>query len=187
MPLDLALPQRVADIAADAAMRVALTSAEHERGREWPEALALLVLSEDRLATHGGDAAPGRALRSPPQTASDAAYVIFTSGSTGRPKGVRLNHAGPLNTCKDVNATYAIGAGDGVFGISSLSFDLSVYDLFGSTAAGATLVYPRAEDTRNPTVWIAQLLAERVSVDRRRRSCSCSSASEIRRHCRRRS
>ena len=34
---------------------------------------------------------------------------------------------------------------DRIFGFSALGFDLSVYDLFGSFAAGAALVLPDAE------------------------------------------
>ena len=45
-----------------------------------------------------------------------------------------LDHRGPLGTCADVNARFGVRAADRVFGISSLSFDLSVYDLFGTMA-----------------------------------------------------
>jgi amino acid adenylation domain-containing protein len=105
-----------------------------------------------------------QALRVPQQESTDVAYVIYTSGSTGKPKGVMLDHRGPLNTCVDVNAQFAVFMQDRIFGISSLAFDLSVYDIFGCTAAGASLVYPRAEDVRDPAAWMDQLRAESVTV-----------------------
>jgi pyochelin synthetase len=111
------------------------------------------------------------------QSSNDLAYVIFTSGSTGQPKGVVLNHLGPVNTIEDINRRFNIGSDDVIFGISDLSFDLSVYDIFGSVAAGATLVLPPVGANRDPalcaqlceqhkvTVWnsvpaLAQLLVE---------------------------
>eukprot|EP00966_Prymnesium_polylepis_P281121 6495189-Prymnesium_polylepis.1 len=75
-----------------------------------------------------------------------------------------LDHRGPRNTCVDVNLEYGVSSSDRIFGISSLSFDLSVYDLFGSTAAGATLVYPGQGDDRNPAAWPDLLRQERVTI-----------------------
>ncbi|NKD77349.1 amino acid adenylation domain-containing protein [Haematospirillum sp. H1815] len=83
----------------------------------------------------------------------DAAYIIYTSGSTGVPKGVVIDHRGPLNTVIDVNSRFGVTCKDRVFGLSSLSFDLSVYDIFGTFACGATLVLPHEDDRRDPVRW----------------------------------
>lgn len=88
----------------------------------------------------------------------DRAYVIYTSGTTGRPKGAVLDHRGPLNTVTDVNRRFGIGPDDVVFGISSLCFDLSVYDLFGTAAAGAALLLPHPARS-GPADW-AELVRE---------------------------
>lgn len=77
----------------------------------------------------------------------DAAYVIFTSGSTGRPKGVVITHEAVANTIDDINARFAVGPADRALCVSSLAFDLSVYDIFGLLAAGGAVVFPgRARD-----------------------------------------
>lgn len=68
------------------------------------------------------------------------AYVIYTSGSTGRPKGVVTTHKAVSNTILDINRKFKVNENDKILGVSSLSFDLSVYDIFGAFAAGATLV-----------------------------------------------
>ena len=94
---------------------------------------------------------------------SALAYVIYTSGSTGQPKGVALDHRGPVNTILDVNHTLRIVAEDVLFGVSSLSFDLSVYDLFGASMAGATLVLPDPAD-HTPHAWLAAMVERRVTV-----------------------
>jgi len=91
------------------------------------------------------------------------AYVIYTSGSTGRPKGVVLNHRGPLNTVRAVCGSYDITSSDVLFGISSLSFDLSVFDIFGTLEVGAELVLP-TESQSHPADWLEILVRRRVTV-----------------------
>ncbi|MGW1774935.1 amino acid adenylation domain-containing protein [Streptomyces sp. NPDC002104] len=99
-----------------------------------------------------------------PRTAEpgDLAYVIFTSGSTGVPKGVMISHRGALNTVVDVNDRFAIGERDRTLALSSLSFDLSVYDVFGPLAVGGAVVVPDADAHRDPAIWLE--LAETAGV-----------------------
>jgi amino acid adenylation domain-containing protein len=68
------------------------------------------------------------------------AYTIYTSGSTGRPKGVMIEHHSAVNLCLWVNKEYNIGADDKLLFITSMCFDLSVYDIFGMLAAGGSIV-----------------------------------------------
>ena len=75
------------------------------------------------------------------------AYVIYTSGSTGTPKGVVITHDAVCNTITDINARFSVTSDDKIIGISSFSFDLSVYDIFGALSAGAQLkLAPSAYD-----------------------------------------
>jgi pyochelin synthetase len=92
----------------------------------------------------------------------DLAYVIYTSGSTGRPKGAMLDHRGPVNTVVDVNDRFGIGPDNVFLGVSSLCFDLSVYDIFGAVAAGATLVLPPSG--ADPAGWLELTRRHRVTV-----------------------
>ncbi|MFJ7261252.1 amino acid adenylation domain-containing protein [Streptomyces globosus] len=92
-------------------------------------------------------------------TPSNLCYVIHTSGSTGAPKAIALCHRGVMNNVADLNVRFAIGPGDKVMGLSSPSFDMSVYEFIGMTAAGGTLVLPDLGRTRDPAHW-ALLAAE---------------------------
>jgi amino acid adenylation domain-containing protein len=92
-------------------------------------------------------------------TPSNLCYVIHTSGSTGEPKAIALRHRGVMNNISDLNVRFAIGPGDKVMGLSSPSFDMSVYEFIGLTAAGGTLVLPDLGRTRDPEHW-AELAAE---------------------------
>ncbi|MGB8955438.1 MAG: amino acid adenylation domain-containing protein, partial [Tumebacillaceae bacterium] len=92
----------------------------------------------------------------------DLAYVIYTSGSTGRPKGVVITHQAAANTVQDMNRKFAVTAEDRMLGISSLCFDLSVYDIFGALAAGAALV--QIADQRDVRDMIEIVERERISI-----------------------
>ncbi|AWM05853.1 MupA/Atu3671 family FMN-dependent luciferase-like monooxygenase [Bradyrhizobium symbiodeficiens] len=67
------------------------------------------------------------------------AYVIFTSGSTGRPKGVMLEHRNVTNFFEAMDQ--ALGTEPGVWlATTSISFDISVLELFWTLARGFTVV-----------------------------------------------
>lgn len=74
--------------------------------------------------------------------ASDVAYMIYTSGSTGAPKGIIMHHRGAVNTIIDINERFEVSDADSLLAVSALAFDLSICDVFGVLAAGATLVLP---------------------------------------------
>ncbi|SFR83676.1 non-ribosomal peptide synthetase [Anaeromicropila populeti] len=95
---------------------------------------------------------------------SEPAYVIYTSGSTGKPKGVVISHGAAWNTIEDINQKFHIKEKDKVFGLASCAFDLSVYDIFGTFLAGATLVLPDEELRRVPGHWLELVLKHQVTV-----------------------
>jgi natural product biosynthesis luciferase-like monooxygenase protein len=71
--------------------------------------------------------------------ASNLAYVIFTSGSTGRPKGTMIEHRNVSNFFTGMDAS--VGEKPGVWlAVTSISFDISVLELFWTLARGFTVV-----------------------------------------------
>ncbi|TDP93019.1 non-ribosomal peptide synthetase/type I polyketide synthase [Labedaea rhizosphaerae] len=100
----------------------------------------------------------------PRPAGDDLAYVIFTSGSTGAPKGVAVHHRAAVNTVLDINSRFGVRPGDAVLALSSLSFDLSVYDVFGVLAAGATIVLPDADRAQDPAHWADLVTEHRVTL-----------------------
>lgn len=87
------------------------------------------------------------------------AYIIYTSGSTGQPKGVVITHRAAANTVQDINSRFHVGQDDKVLALAKLSFDLSVYDLFGILSVGGTVVYPSSHRQTDPSHW-AELMEE---------------------------
>ncbi len=97
-------------------------------------------------------------------TPDNLAYVIYTSGSTGQPKGVAIEHRGAVNTLVDINQRFEVGSSDRVLALSSLSFDLSVYDIFGLLAAGGTVVIPKPTATPDPAHWVDAIAQAQVTI-----------------------
>jgi amino acid adenylation domain-containing protein len=94
-------------------------------------------------------------------TPDNLAYVIYTSGSTGRPKGIALQHRGVVNNLVDLNRICAVGPADRVLSISSPSFDMCVYEVLGTLAAGAAMVLTEARD---PAHWASLIRRHDVTV-----------------------
>jgi amino acid adenylation domain-containing protein len=91
------------------------------------------------------------------------AYVIYTSGSTGQPKGVVLRHRAVVNTLDWVNRTFHVGPGDRLLFVTSLNFDLSVYDIFGTLAAGACIRLASDDELRDPQRLLNILTTEPIT------------------------
>jgi amino acid adenylation domain-containing protein/non-ribosomal peptide synthase protein (TIGR01720 family) len=85
-----------------------------------------------------------------PATADDAAYIIFTSGSTGIPKGVLVRHKPVINLFDWVNRSFGVGRDDRLLFVTSLCFDLSVYDIFGILIAGGVVRVASDVDRHDP-------------------------------------
>lgn len=159
LPIDPGWPQaRRFSLLERCRASVVVTSPRLRDTLAWPGGTTVLTLADADAPeeTQG----PLEAAPSP----GDLAYVIFTSGSTGTPKGVMIDHQSAVNTISEVNARFGIGPGDRVLALSALSFDLSVYDIFGTLAAGAAVVMPRSSREHDPAHWNDLVRQHRVTV-----------------------
>src|SRR6185503_10468680 len=82
---------------------------------------------------------------------------------TGRPKGVVLEHDQVVNFALGTIAVWPLGVGDRVLQFSSLSFDVSVLEMFCCLLSGATLVLADAETRLSPPRLAALMAEQRVS------------------------
>ena len=151
LPIDARPAGRAARATCWSAARstVALTQPRLRRRLDWPSGVERSwSVDGDDFAGAAPDAAG--AIQGP----EDLAYVIFTSGSTGTAQGGddrpprRAQHGASTST-----SASAAGPDDRVLALSSLSFDLSVYDIFGLLAAGGALVMPDAGAAARPGHW----------------------------------
>ncbi|MFD3827383.1 AMP-binding protein, partial [Streptomyces sp. NPDC058625] len=143
VPLDPAYPRdRLAHMAEDAGLKVVL--AGRSAVEVLPDTGASVLVVEDlwqELDTRpDSDPAPDMAV-----TCDDLAYVIYTSGSTGRPKGVQVTHRGLRGIARWQHENYGLDTPTRVLQGTSLSFDISVWELSAALLSGGTLVLPPSD------------------------------------------
>lgn len=157
LPIEAKVPaERLAYLLQHGEVRIALTQSHITRQISWPGNVRHLCVDEGFEDAGAFDF--------PRPRIEDLAYVIYTSGSTGQPKGVMIDHRGAVNTVLDINGRFQVTAEDRVLALSSLSFDLSVYDVFGMLAAGGAIVIPDADGTLDPAHWASLILREKVTI-----------------------
>lgn len=82
--------------------------------------------------------------------ARDVAYVIYTSGSTGEPKGVEVSHDNLSNLVDWHCDAFTLDATDRTSMLASPAFDASVWELWPSLTAGASLHIPDVLTAASP-------------------------------------
>lgn len=85
----------------------------------------------------GLDAWPATPLDLP---AAERAYVIYTSGSTGLPKGVMVPHSAVANFLAGMRERPGFGRDDCLVAVTTISFDISVLELFLPLVCGGKVV-----------------------------------------------
>ncbi|HEU0079530.1 MAG TPA: amino acid adenylation domain-containing protein, partial [Longimicrobiaceae bacterium] len=134
VPLDPKYPrERLEFVLRDADVRVLVTEA-HLLER-LPELGGDAVVIDDLEA--GSDPFHGKASA---VSQDNLAYLIYTSGSTGRPKGVQIEHRSAVALLRWADEVFPDDLLAGVLAATSLSFDLSVFELFLPLGRGGTVV-----------------------------------------------
>jgi amino acid adenylation domain-containing protein len=103
------------------------------------ETVRLVCLDEEEM---DGESALRPAVRVLP---GNLAYVMYTSGSTGRPKGVGIEHRNVAALIDWARRSFPPAVLESVLAVTSICFDLSVFELFVPLATGGRVVL--VEDT----------------------------------------
>jgi amino acid adenylation domain-containing protein len=157
LPLDPAYPgERLAFMVEDADASIVVAS-EHF---DW------LPADRQRLDPyHQGEAdAASEPVPKRPAAADDLAYVIYTSGSTGKPKGVAIEHAAITRLFSATQAWFGFRPADVWTLFHSVSFDFSVWEIWGALLHGGRLVIVPESTTRDPVAFLRLLADEGVTV-----------------------
>jgi len=80
----------------------------------------------------------------------DLLYIIYTSGSTGNPKGVMVPNKGVANYLLWMKTRFQTGTDTRILAKTSISFDISVWELFLPLISGGTLVMEKRADIESP-------------------------------------
>lgn len=134
LPLDPASgSDRLGAIAADAGLDVVIVD---------PDSVHLPPPGITRLLLPGG--ARAELAEAPPcwptPSPEQLAYVLYTSGSTGRPKGVEVAHAGLSNRLQWMQSAFGLRETDRVVHKTSLSFDVSLWEILWPLMYGGRIV-----------------------------------------------
>jgi amino acid adenylation domain-containing protein len=135
VPVDPAYPaDRIAFMFAESAPVTVLTMAA--AAGQLPGGLPLVVLDDPAMAAAlAGQDGENLLVTAGPR---DLAYVVYTSGSTGRPKGVMVEQAGVVSLARWAADTFGTELSR-VLASTSLSFDVSVFEIFGTLTSGGCL------------------------------------------------
>lgn len=175
VPLDpQAPPERIGYIVGNCGIRVLFTTAEKRKtlNQTTLQALQITVLTDGSRSLNGADVLPWSVLSQcpsaqPPQatlTETDLAYILYTSGSTGRPKGVMLSHQNALTFVEWCAAKFQVGSEDQLSNHAPLHFDLSVFDVYNTLAAGATLHLVTEDIALFPTTLASFIERHNISI-----------------------
>ncbi|MCD4502398.1 non-ribosomal peptide synthetase [Chromobacterium vaccinii] len=128
-------PERLALLLEDTGAKVVLTQSRLKPRLRSGDAEALSLDSEwEQVAGRGsGNPAPLAGL-------DHLAYCIYTSGSTGMPKAVGLRHAGSVSFVEWAKRIFGEHLTQRVLFSTSVTFDLSIFEVFATLNAGGTVV-----------------------------------------------
>ncbi|MDR3035758.1 MAG: amino acid adenylation domain-containing protein, partial [Kitasatospora sp.] len=156
LPLDPKLPaDRLAYLLADAGVRAVVTRTEHADTVTGVPALLL----DDPSWTGESDRDPA-----PAAGPDNLAYTIYTSGSTGRPKGVLVQRGGMGNHLLAKIEDLELTGADTLAQNASLSFDISVWQMFATLALGGRVRVIGPDAALDPAELFARVVADRVTV-----------------------
>jgi amino acid adenylation domain-containing protein len=154
VPIDPALPAaRIGFMIADAAPVAALTTSApgaQLTGYDLP----VIDIEDPRLQR-----CSGTGLAAP--RADELAYIIYTSGTTGAPKGVAITHHNVTQLIDSLGERLPAGVWSQWH---SLSFDVSVWEIWGALLRGGRLVVVPESTAHSPHDFHALLVAEDVDV-----------------------
>ncbi len=139
LPLDPAFPgDRLSLMVSDAEVSAVLS--DSALAASFP-ALGERVIPMDLLGPANGAPERGGPGHGEGREDDDAlAYVMYTSGSSGKPKGVRVPHRCVVNFLLSMQERPGLTAEDVVLAVTTLSFDISVLEIFLPLITGARVV-----------------------------------------------
>jgi amino acid adenylation domain-containing protein len=94
-----------------------------------------------------------------PVERDQVAYVIYTSGSTGEPKGVEVTHGSLWNLLNTLQAEPGFTTSDRFVGLTTLSFDIAVLEIWLPLFLGGSSVIIDKRDSQDGRV-ISRIVEE---------------------------
>ncbi|MFS0838681.1 amino acid adenylation domain-containing protein [Paenibacillus sp. 1P03SA] len=157
-------PERIRGILEDSGARLLLA------GAEWIPTLPAFrgeILELDALAADAASEPPKGVEETdmtPQAGPGHLGYVIYTSGSTGKPKGVMVEHRAAINRLNWMQTAYPLHEHDVILQKTPITFDVSVWELFWWSLAGASLYLLEPGGEKEPSVMLRTIEEQAVTV-----------------------
>lgn len=97
-------------------------------------------------------------------TGAVVAYCCYTSGSTGKPKGICVEHRNAVSVMAWWNGLGKLGQGETLLGVTDLSHDIVLTEMFWPLSCGARLYVASGAAQRDGSQLQEIMSAERVTV-----------------------
>ncbi|KOR90717.1 gramicidin biosynthesis protein [Paenibacillus solani] len=157
-------PERTRSILEDSGARLLLA------GAKWMPTLPAFqgeTLDLDELATATASELPKDEEEMdlwPQSGPRNLAYVIYTSGSTGKPKGVMVEHQAAINRLNWMQTAYPLNEHDVILQKTPITFDVSVWELFWWSFAGASLYLLGPGGEKEPSIMLRTIEQQGITV-----------------------
>lgn len=149
--------ERISYVISDASIKLIIS--EKKYGKiQFNSELPVLVMDDENFSGYPGFFSG--VIMNP----ENIAYVIYTSGSTGKPKGVKVSHRNLIQLILNENFPYDFNENDRWVLFHSLSFDVSVWEIFGTFFTGGSLFIADSETLKTTDTFINFLVDQRITI-----------------------
>lgn len=97
-------------------------------------------------------------------TRDNLAYLIYTSGSSGTPKGVLIEHRSVVRLFEATEPWFSFSENDVWSAFHSISFDFSVWEIWGALLYGGRIAIVSSDVARSPSQFLEFLEEEQVTI-----------------------
>lgn len=159
LPVDPAFPaERRAYMLEDSGATLLLTDTDYDGAV--PAGCSTVNVAEEmeRIRSTSSDGFTDRA------SPGGRAYVIYTSGSTGNPKGVEVSHRNLTNFLLAMQDRPGHVATDRLLAVTSISFDISVLEMFLPLISGASLYVANTSESSDGSSLTNLIESQNISV-----------------------
>lgn len=158
LPIDVNYPdERKNFLVEESESRIVLTSKSSQK-KNYKSSIEVIDLSDSSIYIEGKQNL--KKVCEP----HNLAYVIYTSGSTGNPKGVMIEHKALINRLNWMQSRYPIDDNDVILQKTSITFDVSVWELFWWSLNGASLSLLPIGGEKNPDIILDTIEKDKITV-----------------------
>ena len=143
LPMDPSFPDdRIKYMYEDSGAKVLISqSSLKEKFGHFPNTKIVLTDKDKEKISKSGSKKPAIKI-----STQSLAYMIYTSGSTGKPKGVKVHHQAVVNFLNSMSKKPGFSKKERLLAVTTLSFDISVLEIFMPLSFGGELIIAKADD-----------------------------------------